>query len=1066
MEYPKEIFVKDYFDIHNYYANVYGQARTIVLMQVGSFHEAYCTDNEGIDLIKLSQELDIYCTQKNSNIPLSKTNPRMMGFPLYVTHTYIDKLIDMNYTVVLIDQTTEPPNPKREVTGIFSPATHINNKTTKTNFLVSIVVDKIKEAKTNTMQLCIGLSAYDLSTGEGSVYETYSKSNDVLIGLDDALRFMENYPPREIILENNLTSDDSFANMKIDEILSYLNINPSNTYSIKINQHKKLVWQKNLFNKIYKIESNIDPIELLGLQFLNWGRLSLVLLLDYVMNHQPRLLESLRVPNMFSSNKYLYLGNRALEQLDIMNRSSSETNLFNVINYTKTAIGKRFLSCQLAMPLIDSKELSSRYELINLLLESNHQNKIVNLLEDIYDLDKLIRKLEINILIPNELHQIYESVHEINRLCNYFKDNKLLKSFDIDTKLIKQTVNLSQWIETRFQIDKINQIKNGSNTDVEGSFYNKGIHESVDNLQNQIDSVQNFMEYLIKELEKYIDDKVYFTKEKNNKTNEKNANSEDKTDSKSLISLKYNDRDGHYMLITSRRCELLKKNLDKNKIKTLNVGSIILNVSDLEFNELPRSSNTKINCKKVKDLSLDLIKFKEQMNKKLKEHFKADMIGLLESYGSILYLWSKKVSFIDFINSGALCAQANHYSRPIINLKQASYFKAKEMRHPIIEKIHNDTSYIPHDIELGFETKQNGILLYGINSSGKSTLMKSIGLNIILAQIGYYVCCTKFEFSPYNSLFTRISGNDNMFRGLSSFMVEMMELMAILKRNDSKTMIIGDEICRGTEEKSANIIVCYMLETLAKSDSSFITATHLHRIANMESVKVLDRVKPKHLKITYDPKDDTLIYSRHLSDGQGDTFYGLQVAKYLMKDKAFNERTAEILKEYDGICEDKLSKYNSNVIINSCQVCQIQTKLETHHIIWQKDFDQNQINKSKFHLQKNDSSNLVVLCQECHDKVDREEIIINGWVETSAGRKFDYQIINITTNDITTNDITTNDITTKKVTKTKYSEELIEFIKSLKKKVKSDEKIAKLKIKEKFDKNITTKSIVNIWNNN
>ena len=74
------------------------------------------------------------------------------------------------------------------------------------------------------------------------------------------------------------------------------------------------MWQKNLFNKIYKIESNIDPIELLGLQFLNWGRLSLVLLLDYVMNHQPRLLESLRVPNMFSSNKYLYLGNRALIQ--------------------------------------------------------------------------------------------------------------------------------------------------------------------------------------------------------------------------------------------------------------------------------------------------------------------------------------------------------------------------------------------------------------------------------------------------------------------------------------------------------------------------------------------------------------------------------------------------------------------------------------------------------------------------------------------------------------------------------------------------------------------------------
>jgi len=1032
MQYPKEIFVKDYFEIHNYYTNIYGKDRTIVLMQVGSFHEAYCTDNEGINLIRLSQEIDICCTQKNSNLPLSKTNPRMMGFPLHVTHTYIDKLIDMNYTIVLIDQTTEPPNPKRQVTGIYSPATHINNKSNKTNFLISIVIDKIKEAKTNTNQICFGLAAYDLTTGEGSVYETYSKSNDVLIGLDDTLRFLENYPPREIILENNLSSDDSFANMKIDEILSYLNINQANTYSIRINQHKKLSWQKNLFNQIYKMESNIDPIELLGLQYFNWGRLSLVLLLDYVMNHQPRLVESLRVPTLFSSNKYLYLGNRALDQLDVINKSS-DTSLFNIVNYTKTAVGKRYLSCQLAMPLIDSKELTHRYELIKLLLENNHQNKIVNLLEDIYDLDKLIRKLEINILNPNELHQIYESIHEIERLCNYFKDNKLLKLFDIDNKLVEQTNSLKKWIETKFQLDKINQFKNESDC----SFYNVGIHQSIDNLQNQIDSAQNFMEYLIKELEKYVDDKVYFSKDK-----------KDDSDTKSLISLKYNDRDGHYMLITSRRCDILKKNLEKNKIKTLSVGSIILNISDLEFSELPKSSNTKINCKKVKDISLELIKYKEQINKKLKECFKQDMILLLESYGLILYLWSKKVSFIDFINSGALCAYTNHYSCPIINLKPASYFKAKEMRHPIVEKIHNNTSYVPHDIELGFETKQSGILLYGINSSGKSTLMKSIGLNIILAQIGYFVSCTYFEFSPYNSLFTRISGNDNLFRGLSSFMVEMMELMSILKRNDSKTMVIGDEICRGTEEKSANIIVCYMLETLAISDSSFITATHLHRIANMESVKVLERVKAKHLKITYDSNDDTLIYSRHLLDGQGDTFYGLQVAKYLMKDKFFNDRTAEILKEYDNIVEDRSSKYNSNVIVSSCQICQSKSKLETHHIVWQKDFDQNQINKSKFHLQKNNPSNLVILCQECHDKVDRDEIIINGWVETSVGIKFDYYIK-----------------TEEKVSKTKYSEELIEFIKSLKKQVKSNEKIAKLKIKEKFDKNITGKSIINIWTN-
>jgi len=1045
MEYPKEIFVKDYFEIHDYYSKKYGQGRTLILMQVGSFHEIYCTDTDGLDLINLAQELDVCCTRKNNNIPLSKTNPRMMGFPIYVTNNFIDKLVDLNYTVVLIDQTTEPPVPKREVTGIFSPATHIEKNSSNLNkptYLVSIVLDKIKEAKTNTKQLCIGLAAYDLTTGKGSVYECYSNSNDVLLGLDDALRFIENYPPREIILENNLSDIDLIANMKIDEIIGYLGIDISNTYSVQINQHKKIAYQKKLFEKIYKIESNVNIIELLGLDRLNWSRLSLVLLLDYVTSHQPRLLEQLKVPIIFSSNKYLYLGNRALEQLDITNKNN-DTGLLNVVNYTKTTIGKRFLTSQLSMPLIDSTLLNQRYECIYQILKNQHQFKLINYLEDIYDLDKLIRKLEINIINPYEIYQIYLSFYQISKLTNYMSDNNLSEIFDINIEIISNSEKIKKWIENKFCIEKINGLNFNNFNDSDASFYNKEIHTDIDLLQDKINSVQNFMSLLVLSLETYVDDKVYFKKP--TKTNQV----------KSLITLKYNDRDGHYLLITNRRCEILKKNLDK--IKKINVGSIELNTSDLEFNELPKSSNTKINCKKIKELSLDLVNYKLSMCKKLKEQFKIDMIDFNQEFGRILCDWSNKISFIDFINSGALCAHTNHYSKPIIINKHSSFVKAVELRHPIVEKISTDTQYVPHDIELGYETEQNGILLYGINSSGKSTLMKSIGINVIMAQIGYYTAATTFEFCPYTSLFTRISGNDNIFRGLSSFMVEMMELMAILKRNDNKTLMIGDEICRGTEEKSANIIVCYMLETLAKSQTSFITATHLHRIANLDSVKNLSRVNAKHLKITYDHENDLLIYDRHLSDGQGDTFYGLQVAKFLMKDKFFNERTSEILQEYDDNVEIKSSKYNSQVIVNCCEVCKSKNNLETHHIVWQKDFNNNGFNNKQFYLQKNNVSNLVILCSSCHDKVDRDEIIVNGWIETSLGIKFDYKIIDKTI---------TKQIHEQSKPITKYSTELIEYIKLIKEQVNSDPKLARYEIKDKFNKKISIKSIVQLWDLN
>lgn len=149
-----------------------------------------------------------------------------------------------------------------------------------------------------------------------------------------------------------------------------------------------------------------------------------------------------------------------------------------------------------------------------------------------------------------------------------------------------------------------------------------------------------------------------------------------------------------------------------------------------------------------------------------KNTFKEELNKLTEKFNDLFNWASNEIGFLDFINSGAICVVKNKYSKPVIEQKEKSYFIATGLRHPIIEFINKDFSYIPHNISLGDE--MDGILLYGINSSGKSTLMKSIGLNIILAQIGYFIASENFTFSPYNFLFTRIVGNDNMYKGLSS----------------------------------------------------------------------------------------------------------------------------------------------------------------------------------------------------------------------------------------------------------------------------------------------------------
>ena len=220
------------------------------------------------------------------------------------------------------------------------------------------------------------------------------------------------------------------------------------------------------------------------------------------------------------------------------------------------------------------------------------------------------------------------------------------------------------------------------------------------------------------------------------------------------------------------------------------------------------------------------------------------------------------------------------------DFQSKSYVEFTDLRHPIVEQlIKSKYEYIPHSLTLGKGT--NGIMLYGLNSAGKSVLMKAIGISVIMAQCGFYVPAKKFKFYPYNALYTRITGTDNIFKGLSSYMLEMTELNCIIKRADDRTLIIGDEICRGTEQISGNIIVASTIIKLLNQKSNFIFATHLHDIMNLEQIKVRNDLKAYHLSVSY--KDGQLFYDRQLREGVGDRIYGITIAEYVINDKEFKD---------------------------------------------------------------------------------------------------------------------------------------------------------------------------------
>ena len=162
------------------------------------------------------------------------------------------------------------------------------------------------------------------------------------------------------------------------------------------------------------------------------------------------------------------------------------------------------------------------------------------------------------------------------------------------------------------------------------------------------------------------------------------------------------------------------------------------------------------------------------------------------------------VSNIDVLQNKAYIAHKYNYCRPTIDCDNSSksYVNAVKLRHPLIEHLQQNEIYVTNDIEIGINDF-DGLLLYGTNAVGKTSFIRAVGIAIIMAQAGLYVPCSSFTYRPYEYIFTRILGNDNLFKGLSTFAVEMCELRTILKNSNENSLILGDELCSGTESSSA-----------------------------------------------------------------------------------------------------------------------------------------------------------------------------------------------------------------------------------------------------------------------
>ena len=293
--------------------------------------------------------------------------------------------------------------------------------------------------------------------------------------------------------------------------------------------------------------------------------------------------------------------------------------------------------------------------------------------------------------------------------------------------------------------------------------------------------------------------------------------------------------------------------------------------------------------------------------------------------------------------------------------------------------------YVGNDINIGnteYNTNTNtnsldGILLYGTNAVGKTSFIRALGISVIMAQAGLYVPASSYKYKPYKYIFTRILGNDNIFKGLSTFAVEMSELRTILRLADKNSLVLGDELCSGTESISAVSIFVSGVQKLAAINCSFIFATHLHEIINYEEITDLHNVGMKHMSVMYDIKNDCLIYNRKLQDGPGNNMYGLEVCKSLNLPQDFLENAHNIRLKYHPettrILDYKPSHFNTKHIVGGlCEKCKTHLAVDVHHLVFQNEADEKgRIQKNGLSFKKNENANLMNLCEKCHNEIHK-----------------------------------------------------------------------------------------------
>ena len=590
-----------------------------------------------------------------------------------------------------------------------------------------------------------------------------------------------------------------------------------------------------------------------GINNLNDAIISAGIVLYYLKetkhDHTSNILSISRI----DEEKYLWMDKFTVRNLELFFSSNNDAiTLIDILDHTETAMGSRMMSRWLALPLKNSEEINERFDIVNFYLtNSSFFDLAKNNFNQIGDLERLVSKVSTGRINPREIEKLknsLKSIIPIKKACESSKLSSLKKlagDLDICSELIKKIEN--------------------ELVDNPPVFLHKG-----DVIKVGVDSNLDELREIKKSGKKYLDKMLQKEIEKT---------------SISSLKISYNNVFGYYLEV---------RNIHKDKVpdswirkQTLVNAERYITAELKEYEEKILSAQDKISL------------IESEIFIKLIEAVSLRILSLKKN--------AYVISNLDCLLSFSKIAERNNYTRPKID--DSTNLKITKGRHPVIEQqLESLKSYVPNDINLN-QIDQQLMMITGPNMSGKSALLRQTALIVLMAQIGSYVPVEAAEIGLVDKIFTRVGASDNISMGESTFMVEMNETASILNNLSENSLVLLDEIGRGTSTYDGVSIAWSIAEYIhnhpAKAKTLF--ATHYHELNEMTNK--FERIK--NFNVSIKRKNNEILFMRTLKPGGSNHSFGIHVARMAGMPENVVKNAQELLKQLEA------SRSNGNNIIES-----------------------------------------------------------------------------------------------------------------------------------------------------